>query len=44
MSGEQYMITGTAILLLSTLGLVLAEWMLGRKKKQIREQTYQIYD
>lgn len=44
MNGIQYMAAGAVILLLSTIGMVLAECILGRKKKQIREQTYHIYD
>lgn len=43
-NGIQYMIAGAAVLMVSTIGTALAEWLLGRKKKQIREQTYQIYD
>lgn len=44
MSGVQYMITGGIIILLATASFVMVEWILGHKKKQIKEQTYQIYD
>ena len=44
MSGVQLMAAGAVMILLSTAGLISGEWILKRKKKQIREQTYQIYD
>lgn len=44
MSGVQLMAAGAVLILLSTAGLISGEWILERKKKQIREQTYQIYD
>lgn len=44
MSGISYMIIGAAILGVSTAAFFITEWLLQRKKKQIREQTYQIYD
>lgn len=44
MSGVQLMAAGAVLILFSTAGLISGEWILKRKKKQIREQTYQIYD
>lgn len=44
MSGVQLMAAGTILILLSTAGLIAAEWLLKQKKRKIREQTYQIYD
>lgn len=43
-SGVHYMIIGGIILVLSAVGIILTEWILGKRKKQLREQTYQIYE
>lgn len=44
MSGLGYIIIGAVILLVSTAVFIGGEWLLWRKKKKIREQTYQIYE
>lgn len=44
MSGVGYIITGICVLAGSTAVFLVTEWVLQKKKKQIREQTYQIYE
>lgn len=44
MSGMGYIITGGVILVGATAVFLVTEWVLQKKKKQIREQTYQIYE
>lgn len=44
MSGIGYIITGGVILVGATAAFLITEWVLQKKKKQIREQTYQIYE
>lgn len=44
MSGMMILVLGVLILILSTAGMVAAEWLLHRKKKRIREQMYHVYE
>jgi len=44
MSGIVIIITGVLLLIFSTAGVVIAEWLIHRKKKRIREQMYHIYE
>lgn len=43
MSGMGYIITGIVLLAAGTLGFIILQLLLAKKKRQIREQ-YQIYD
>lgn len=43
MSGMAITIIGFVVLVLSTVGMAVAEWVLNRKKRRIREQVYHIY-
>lgn len=44
MNGTGYILTGILLMVISTGGTILLECFLGKKKKRIREKTYQIYD
>lgn len=44
MSGVGFIITGGVILAGATAAFLVTEWILQKKKKQIREQAYQIYE
>lgn len=44
MQGITYIIIGVLIIIVSLVGTLTLEWILAKKKKQIREKTYQIYD
>lgn len=44
MSGIVYMILGAVLLAGSTVGIIVLEIFLLKKKRRIREEVYQIYD
>lgn len=43
MTGMGYMIVGFAVAAMSTIGFIIVEVLLARKKRRIREKSYQIY-
>lgn len=43
MSGMAIILIGFVVLVLSTVGMAVAEWMIQKKKQRIREQIYHIY-
>lgn len=43
MGGMAIMIIGFGILVLTTVGMAVVEWILYVKKKRIRELTYHVY-
>lgn len=44
MNGLAMMAAGILLIVFSTIGTAVFEMLLQKKKKRIREQTYQIYD
>lgn len=44
MTGTEYIIIGTAVLIISTIGFIGLEKGFQIKKKRIREGVYQLYD
>ena len=43
MTGIGYMILGTIIVTLSTIGFIAVEILMARKKRKVRESSYHIY-